>query len=53
MNKLIVFTDGSCINNGKSSCKAGYGVYFPNKEFKDVSLPIFLYAVSLVIYSVI
>ena len=37
MNKLIVFTDGSCINNGKPNCKAGYGIHFPNKEFKHVS----------------
>lgn len=28
---VSVWTDGSAINNGKKSCKAGYGVYF-NKE---------------------
>ena len=37
MNKIIVFTDGSCINNGKKYAKAGYGIYFPNNEFDNVS----------------
>ncbi len=34
MNKIIVFTDGSFIKIGK---KCGYGVLFPNKEFKNIS----------------
>lgn len=25
----VVYTDGSCINNGRSGASAGYGVYFP------------------------
>lgn len=37
LNNVIVFTDGSCINNGKKNAKAGIGVYFPCKEFDDVS----------------
>jgi len=28
-NDLIVFTDGSTINNGKKNAKAGFGVYWP------------------------
>ena len=34
---IDVFTDGACINNGKSNASAGYGVYFPNEEFKNIS----------------
>jgi len=39
MNELIVFTDGSCLGNGKKVTFAGYGIYFPNNEFEDVSEP--------------
>ena len=36
--KIIrVFTDGSCIGNGKENAKAGIGIYFPNNEFENVS----------------
>jgi ribonuclease HI len=34
MDKIIVFTDGSYISKPK---KCGYGVLFPNKEFKNIS----------------
>ncbi len=34
--QIIVFTDGSYIKN-KDKC--GYGVHFPNKEFKDLARP--------------
>lgn len=37
MKKIIVFTDGSCEGNGKSFACGGYGIYFPNKEYDDVS----------------
>lgn len=37
MDKLIIFTDGSSLHNGKNNCCAGYGVYFPNSEFPNVS----------------
>jgi ribonuclease HI len=37
MNKLIIFTDGACINNGKQNAKAGYGIHFPNNELNDIS----------------
>ena len=34
---LKVFTDGSCIGNGKKGSVGGYGIHFPNKEYKDIS----------------
>ena len=34
---LIIFTDGACTKNGKQDAKAGYGVYFPNNEFQNIS----------------
>lgn len=37
MNTLIVFTDGCCFNNGKYNSKASYAVYFPNKEYENIS----------------
>ena len=37
LDKIIVFTDGSCTNNGKKNAKAGVGVYFPCKEFNNIS----------------
>jgi ribonuclease HI len=36
-HNLFVFTDGSCMGNGKINAKGGIGVYFPNKEFTDIS----------------
>lgn len=38
MNKIIVFTDGACANNGKQNAKAGCGVFYPNKEYENISL---------------
>jgi len=37
INTIIIFTDGSCRNNGKPNASGGIGVHFPNGEFKDVS----------------
>ncbi len=34
----IIFTDGGCINNGKVNAKAGYGVYFPRDESRNLSI---------------
>ena len=31
---IIIFTDGSCITK---TDKCGYGIHFPNKEYKDIS----------------
>lgn len=36
LNEIIeVYTDGSFIKN-KSGIKCGYGIYFPNKEYKPI-----------------
>ena len=32
-----IFVDGSSINNGKRNCKAGYGIFFPQAEYLNVS----------------
>jgi ribonuclease HI len=37
MKKIIVFTDGSCKNNGYRNSYGGIGIHFPNGELKDVS----------------
>jgi ribonuclease HI len=37
LDNIIVFTDGSCTKNGKIDAMAGVGIYFPNKEFDDIS----------------
>ena len=30
INEIVeLYTDGSCVNNGKSTAKSGYGIYFP------------------------
>ena len=34
---LTVFTDGACSNNGKSSAKAGLGVYFGEEDIRNIS----------------
>ena len=34
--KIVIFTDGSCIEVKKSACrKAGIGIHFPQKTYKD------------------
>ena len=39
--KIIIFTDGSCIEVKKSGLrKAGYGIHFPQKLIKDISGPL-------------
>jgi ribonuclease HI len=37
-----IFTDGTCINNGRPNAYAGYGIYFMNKAFEDSSQPFLL-----------
>jgi ribonuclease HI len=37
LDTIIVFTDGSCLGNGKKIAVAGIGIHFPNKELEDVS----------------
>jgi ribonuclease HI len=38
---IIAFTDGSCKKNKKNKF-CGCGVYFPNKEFENISVPFIL-----------
>lgn len=37
-DNIIIFTDGSCTNNGKMNAKAGIGIHFPNGEYSDISM---------------
>ncbi len=37
---IIVYTDGSCFNNGKKCATGGIGIHFPNGELDDLSLPL-------------
>jgi len=34
---IYIYTDGSCINNGKKNAKAGIGVYFGENDKRNVS----------------
>ena len=36
-NFIVVYTDGACSNNGKPNAKAGYGVYWPDEQFENIS----------------
>lgn len=36
-NIIKVYTDGSCINNGKKGSKAGIGIFFGNEDKRNVS----------------
>jgi len=35
MQSICVYIDGSCINNGKSNAKAGYGVFFDYNDTRN------------------
>lgn len=37
MEKLIIFTDGSCFQNGSKNAYGGIGIHFPDKQLPDVS----------------
>lgn len=37
MKKIVVFTDGSCMGNGRDNATGGIGIYFPNKELRNIS----------------
>lgn len=37
---IIAYTDGSCIGNGKKSAIGGYGVFFVDDRFEEVSEPL-------------
>ena len=34
---IVVYTDGSCINNGKENAMAGIGIYFGDNDCRNVS----------------
>ena len=36
-NGINVYTDGSCLNNGKKNASAGIGIYFDKINIKSVS----------------
>lgn len=36
-DRLVVFTDGACSNNGSARARAGYGVVWPHNRALDVS----------------
>ena len=36
-NNIYVYTDGSCINNGKPNAKAGIGIYFSKNDYRNIS----------------
>lgn len=36
-NLIKIFTDGSCVGNGKSKSFGGIGIVFPNGEIEDIS----------------
>jgi ribonuclease HI len=36
-NCINVYTDGSCVHNGKPNAKAGYGIYFGDNDPRNVS----------------
>lgn len=37
--RIQVFTDGSCLNNGKKNAKAGIGIYFGKDDDRNISEP--------------
>jgi len=37
MDEIVVFTDGSCSNNGKDNAKAGIGIYFSENDPRNIS----------------
>lgn len=34
---IVVYTDGSCINNGKKNARAGIGIYFGENDIRNIS----------------
>ena len=36
---IVIFTDGSCINNGSKNAKAGIGIYFGDEDPRNISEP--------------
>eukprot|EP00842_Homolaphlyctis_polyrhiza_P004757 jgi/Hompol1/5282/HPOL_004305-RA len=40
LNRVHVYTDGACVNNGKASARAGYGVYFSDNDPRNIAMPL-------------
>jgi len=38
MEPLVIFTDGSCMGNGRRDATGGIGVHFPHAELPDLSI---------------
>lgn len=36
-DRQYIFTDGSCVNNGKKNSKGGYGVFFGKRDPRNIS----------------
>jgi ribonuclease HI len=34
---VVVFTDGSCVDNGTPTAEGGIGVYFPFGDYHNIS----------------
>lgn len=39
-DKIIVFTDGACVNNGRKNAMAGLGVYFSENDPRNCSMKV-------------
>ncbi|AEQ32548.1 ribonuclease H-like protein [Megavirus chiliensis] len=37
IENVIVFTDGSCVNNGRKHAVGGIGIHFPDRTLNDIS----------------
>ena len=37
-DKIIIFTDGACVNNGKRNAKGGVGIYYQDSVKPNVSI---------------
>ena len=38
--RTVIYTDGSCFNNGKRRALGGCGIHYPADPSRDVSLPL-------------
>ena len=38
-DKITIYTDGACSNNGRSNARAGYGIYFGEGDPRNKSQP--------------
>lgn len=38
--RMVIYTDGACSKNGKPGARAGYGVFFGDGNYRNVSKPV-------------